>query len=345
MRYSRLRGRGFARTAPPAERLPSPALVFRAGAGYRSRSNATVVGVAPYWTDLRKSVAWWVRFLPETSVRRIHQLLLGAAAVVVTLSCGDSTGPSNSVSQFVAAVSVAGGATASLQRGDPPATAGGPAVTATTPPSAITGGSAQVSLTSGQQFSVVIVAVEGRPDYYRLTLPASATSAQIVVTLSQDIPPGSFTLQFAAGTSATAIGTYAAWPVSVVTVGTGDVQVSVSWNTQADVDLHVVDPSGEEIYYGNETSASGGQLDLDSNAGCGTDDTRNENITWPSNGAPSGQYIVRLDHWDNCGATSTNWVVTVRVKGQSPKTYNGTFTGAGDQGGLGSGIPVTTFNR
>ena len=29
---------------------------------------------------------------------------------------------------------------------------------------------------------------------------------------------------------------------------TGDVQVSVAWNTPSDVDLHVVDPFGEEIF-------------------------------------------------------------------------------------------------
>src|SRR5207237_4273195 len=43
---------------------------------------------------------------------------------------------------------------------------------------------------------------------------------------------------------------------------TGDVQVSVSWDAPSDVDLHVVDPSGEEIFYGNPASASGGQLDV-----------------------------------------------------------------------------------
>ena len=56
--------------------------------------------------------------------------------------------------------------------------------------------------------------------------------------------------------------------VLVFAVGSsGDVQVSVSWDAPSDVDLHVVEPSGEDIYYGHPASATGGQLDVDSNAG------------------------------------------------------------------------------
>jgi hypothetical protein len=42
-----------------------------------------------------------------------------------------------------------------------------------------------------------------------------------------------------------------------------------------------VDAVGEEIYYGDQQAASGGFLDLDSNAACSGDNIRNENITWP----------------------------------------------------------------
>jgi hypothetical protein len=109
------------------------------------------------------------------------------------------------------------------------------------------------------------------------------------------------------------------------------------------VDLHVVDPSGEEIYYGSPTSASGGQLDLDSNAECQSDGPRNENITWPSGASPSGTYRVLVDYWDSCGAPSTDYGVTVNVRGQAPQTFTGTFTGEGDQGGAGAGLAITTF--
>ena len=75
----------------------------------------------------------------------------------------------------------------------------------------------------------------------------------------------------------------------VFAVGTsGDVQISVSWDAPSDVDLHVVEPSGEELYYGHSTSATGGQLDVDSNPDCAIDGRQIENIRWPGR-APARQ--------------------------------------------------------
>jgi uncharacterized protein YfaP (DUF2135 family) len=121
--------------------------------------------------------------------------------------------------------------------------------------------------------------------------------------------------------------------------------VSVSWNSAADVDLHVVEPGGEEIYYGSTLSGTGGELDLDSNAACGSDGPRNENITWAEGTAPVGEYIVRVDYWDSCEATQTDYVVTVHVQGQTPQVFTGTFTGGGDSGGAGSGVEITRFTK
>jgi hypothetical protein len=130
--------------------------------------------------------------------------------------------------------------------------------------------------------------------------------------------------------------------VLVFSVGfSGDVQVSVSWDAPSDVDLHVVEPSGEEIYYGNGGSATGGQLDVDSNANCVIDGKQIENIRWPGR-APGGTYTVRVDYWDACGVGRTNYLVTVR-NGTSTQTFSGFFTGPGDNGGPGSGVTIGTF--
>jgi hypothetical protein len=64
-------------------------------------------------------------------------------------------------------------------------------------------------------------------------------------------------------------------------VGTGDVQVGIVWDTPTDVDLHVTEPGGETIYYGNLQSSAGGTLDLDSNPACNIDGVNAENIFWP----------------------------------------------------------------
>jgi hypothetical protein len=128
----------------------------------------------------------------------------------------------------------------------------------------------------------------------------------------------------------------------VIEVGAGDVQVSISWNADSDVDLHVVDPYGDEIYYGNTRVSSGGVLDLDSNASCRIDGIRNENITWPEGEAPRGTYVVRVDYWDSCEVPATDYVVRMSYGGQQ-EVVSGTFTGGGDQGVAGSGVYVNTF--
>jgi hypothetical protein len=88
-------------------------------------------------------------------------------------------------------------------------------------------------------------------------------------------------------------------------LGTGDVQVTLLWATGDDLDLHVVDPGGNEIYFQNPSSPSGGTLDVDNTGGCGSDETRVENVFWPEGGAPSGQYSAFVRSFSPCdGAVS-----------------------------------------
>ena len=52
------------------------------------------------------------------------------------------------------------------------------------------------------------------------------------------------------------------------TLGTGDVQVTLRWAGRDDLDLAVMGPGGEMVFYGNPEIASGGTLDVDANGGC-----------------------------------------------------------------------------
>jgi hypothetical protein len=132
---------------------------------------------------------------------------------------------------------------------------------------------------------------------------------------------------------------------NITQVGAGTLQVSLSWNSPSDVDLHLVEPNGEEIYYGHKTSASGGVLDLDSNAGCNIDGVNNENITWTDPSVPpDGEYIVRVDYWSACEEQSASYTVTVNNCGQR-QTFNGSFApGDADGGSSGSGVEVSRFD-
>jgi hypothetical protein len=133
-------------------------------------------------------------------------------------------------------------------------------------------------------------------------------------------------------------------PFEVQAVGSGDVQVSLSWDTSTDVDLHVVEPAGgEEIYWANRSSVTGGMLDLDSNAGCSIDGVNNENTTWVTGSPLAGEHIVRVDFWSDCSGIPANYVVTTKVCG-AVNTFSGSFAaGTDDQGGFGSGREITRF--
>ncbi|HSP96423.1 MAG TPA: MopE-related protein [Candidatus Dormibacteraeota bacterium] len=115
-------------------------------------------------------------------------------------------------------------------------------------------------------------------------------------------------------------------------VGTGDVRVTLTWSDTNDLDLHVIDPGGTEIYYGNMSSPSGGQLDVDANAACNnTTTTPVENIFWPAGGAPNGSYVVKVDYWTSCGTPESAFTVTTVVDGVT-STYSGVATTASQCG-------------
>jgi hypothetical protein len=268
--------------------------------------------------------------------------------LLLTVGCnGDENGgPAGiDVRSFIAAVTTFDGSiSAVFKTGSPPATSGGPAINVSAPGTVITGGSAQVSVSAGSDFTKVIVAIQGVEGYYEITIP-NTTLASLLLTFASSIPQSSFNVLYKVATGGGAVSAEQVIATSVIEVGTGQVQVSVSWNTPTDVDLHVVEPSAEEIFYGNPTSATGGQLDLDSNAGCSLDNVNNENITW-SPTAPRGQYTVRVDYWSACEvSTNTSYVVTVQVEGQQTKTFTGTFApGDADFGAEGAGRTITPFS-
>jgi len=107
-------------------------------------------------------------------------------------------------------------------------------------------------------------------------------------------------------------------------LGTGDVQATLAWEGMCDLDLHVIDPAGNDIWWRNQRPGSGGVVDWH--------DTCNavvhggpENIYWPEGSAPSGEYTVVIDCSDPCGENqATTWKVTLIVNGEE-RTFSGTI--------------------
>jgi uncharacterized protein YfaP (DUF2135 family) len=263
-----------------------------------------------------------------------------AALVLAGCESPQQLGPTSSVADYIPRVSTANGTIAAVLRtGDAPAAGAGAAPTVPAAAAAVNGGSAQVAVTAGAEFTTVIVAVQGAADYWELTLPAGVAASDVVLGVARQATAGTIRVQYAVG-DGSAVGSYANQLLQVYRVGNGDVQVSISWTGASDVDLHVIDPSGEEVYFGNLTSASGGRLDLDSNAGCQIDNKNNENIVWPVGGAPSGEYRVVVDYWDDCGVARSDYVVTVQVTGQEAQVFSGSFVG---EAALNPDAEIVTF--
>lgn len=116
-------------------------------------------------------------------------------------------------------------------------------------------------------------------------------------------------------------------------LGTGDVQVTLRWDTTDDLDLWVTDPSGETIFYSHPASASGGKLDVDANARCNNPiDNPVENVFWPAGKAPGGHYKVEVAFYARCENQHSTVPFTVRVLVDGKvRTFHGSVSSAGDR--------------
>jgi hypothetical protein len=140
---------------------------------------------------------------------------------------------------------------------------------------------------------------------------------------------------------------------------TGVLVVSLWWDTAADLDLHVVDAYGVEIWAGNinsydryaldpTTSAGtwneGGILDFDSNSACVFDGRCNENVVW-SVVAPPGDYVARVDAFSLCGTSAARWIVEARLNGVSTGKAEGEALPSNQRfsKGKGSGLSALSF--
>lgn len=96
---------------------------------------------------------------------------------------------------------------------------------------------------------------------------------------------------------------------------------------QVDLDLHVLDPEGEEISWENGSSESGGALDIDCKCSSCSEGP-SENIAWTETGAPSGTYTAWVAYYGACenyeGAGASFLLRTARA-GEVSDSYRGTL--------------------
>jgi hypothetical protein len=197
----------------------------------------------------------------------------------------------------------------------------------------------------------------GLPD---VTIPDALTFA-VTAALARDAPVGPRRLGVAALSIEGVAGPLATAELEVLAAAepTGTLVISLNWDTAADLDLHVVDPSGVEIWARNPNSwmpvpgapldpfawQQGGLLDLDSNARCVIDGRNRENVAWQVD-PPSGHYLVRVDTPSLCGQSSAHWTLRTTRAGQPGSAVAGVSTAVSTQlpHDLGAGVLALEFD-
>jgi hypothetical protein len=282
-------------------------------------------------------------------------VLRAAAGLSANITCNTE------ISGFVDKVETSDGTHATLEIGaapipgaDAPTTVGDPAgntsvvaggSNAVTVPFDASGAAAAVAADANAVLVLALADPQGNFFDGFYTLPLAALSGQVVLNVffPQSLGTQSFLLCPATLVNGV-LSRYAVLRQDPVQVSAGTVQVTLSFQPSQDLDLHLVEPTGEEIFFGDTTSAAGGTLDLDSNPGCFIDATNNENITYPEGTTPpTGQYIVRVDYFESCDGGGVSFTLVVN-NGGVRSTFSGSFSATeADQGGLGSGREIARF--
>lgn len=101
---------------------------------------------------------------------------------------------------------------------------------------------------------------------------------------------------------------------------TGDVQISLAWDTIDDLDLHViVQPLNSHINWMNRNSYCGGMLDIDMNFHPNLLNNKPiENIFWAHGAAPHAEYIVGVHYYASwSGMREVRGTLLVKVDGKT----------------------------
>jgi hypothetical protein len=294
-----------------------------------------------------------------------------------------------------------GGATPDLGYGNDLVVVGaqfrpGPFPSPTSGPSTIDIMQAHTSVVIGQERETVnaifdgtatgaILGIDGEPGCWIVkTLPpdieepGEATMSE-TIGLSLDAQQGAFTLDVAATDSAGNVGEPAT--IQYMAVGaappSGDLVITLLWDSTADLDLHVVDPLGNEAWSGKpstytpppagsgpidpttqeEEVLASGWLDTDANADCTYDGAPAEHVVWTPRfdpdtsqtvqpDIPSGTYTVRVDTRSLCKDPIAYWYVEADYEGSDVAAARGVSPpdAALAPHGPGAGITALTFD-
>ncbi|MEW6321912.1 MAG: fibronectin type III domain-containing protein [Acidobacteriota bacterium] len=121
-----------------------------------------------------------------------------------------------------------------------------------------------------------------------------------------------------------------------VVLGSGALQVTLTWNTTADMDLHVREPNGTHVYFANKIGTSA-TLDVDDTNGYGP-----ENIYVREGQALAGVYRFYIVHYS--GSVATTSTITVRLRPGTAQEVAVLYTRTSTSGNPSVGFLVVDVN-
>lgn len=97
---------------------------------------------------------------------------------------------------------------------------------------------------------------------------------------------------------------------------TGDLCCRLTWSNFDDLDFHLREPTGFEIYFSTKRSPRGGQLDVDMNAGGGQTREPVENIYYGSESQmPEGEYMLFVNQYAQRETKDVGFEAEIDFKG------------------------------
>ncbi|MDR0516017.1 MAG: hypothetical protein LBH25_03135 [Fibromonadaceae bacterium] len=211
--------------------------------------------------------------------------------------------------------------------------------------SVLNGGSTSITVTSTKKLEEVLIQIKGEEGYYRFPLTndnwinkdeddATEYIYWVVLEFDQDLGDED-SLEFIVSGKAAGTGEISQpkkGEVPIEEAKGGAMQISVSWDRDDDVDLHVFSPAGDHIYYGDRrTGKEDGELDIDSNADCTIDGINSENIFFKKDPVADGDYEVEVRMFKKCGTndgkSGARYNVTLNIGGKFYTFAEGKQTG------------------
>jgi hypothetical protein len=266
--------------------------------------------------------------------RRLAGLLL---AGVLGVGCGASASPDSGITALLRASGgqFVEGALAPDTSATGKAVISGVAINNTT----IYPGEVGFSLSGTVNGATALVGLKNDVGYWILPaqIPDLASTDGFIFTtqlsFSPLLPTGSQTLTLRGVAADGTVGPAQLYVLAVAETApppTGALVISLNWDTESDMDLHVVIPNTADptmpIELWNKhpvppqpfgtipdpaTLALEPYLDFDSNANCVIDGRRQENVVFPIGSTPPpGDYTVRVDAASLCGQSGAQWTVS-----------------------------------